>query len=184
MIHITSVNSELKKFLFDSRKIVLKNPINGYCYRCYSKYLDCLYQYFTMIPNSSNSEKPIDFLTKYDGKQVSANLLLGSYITEIPIGEYNKFYNEIEKLVEISYSDISFDKIEEILRYYNLKIFSENTKQKMLMLYDKFNHNLKDDTISKFEYMYYQYYHSVENERQQRLQCMLLSEGKTYIKQF
>ena len=46
------------------------------------------------------------------------------------------------------------------------------------MLQDKFIDNLTDDTISKFEYMYYQYYHSVENERKH----MLLGEGKTYIK--
>ena len=183
MIHINIVNSELKKFLFDSRKIVLKNPINGYCYRCYTKYLNYLYQYFTMVPNSSNGEKPIDFLTIYDGKQVSANLLLGSYMIEMPIDEYNKIYNEIERLVELSfYFDVPIDKVEEIIKYYSLKIFSERTKEKILMLQDKFIDNLTDDTISKFEYMYYQYYHSVENERKQRLQCMLLGEGKTYIK--
>ena len=88
-----------------------------------------------------------------------------------------------ERLVELSfYFDVPIDKVEEIIKYYSLKIFSERTKEKILMLQDKFIDNLTDDTISKFEYMYYQYYHSVENERKQRLQCMLLGEGKTYIK--
>lgn len=179
--HINNINPELKHFLFDSRKIVLKNPFNGFSYRCYFKYSDGLYQYFTMVPNSSNGEKPIDFLTIYDGKQVSANLLLGSYMTEMPIEEYNRLYNEFEKISELKeHLEDFYDKIK---KYYDLKILSDETIEKMLLLQDKFDNSLTDNTISQFDYMYYQYYLSVENARKQRLNCILLSEGKCYTKQ-
>ena len=184
IVHINDINPELQHFLFDSRKIVLKNPFNGFCSRCYIKYLDCVYQYFTMVPNSGFGNRPIDFLTQSKGNDFKANMLIGSYTTALPTQEYNRLYSEFEQLSgTIGHLDNFTDKIKKIKRYYDLKLLSDETIEKMLLLQDKFDSNLTDNTISQFDYMYYQYYQSVENTRKQRLSCILLSEGKSYTKQ-
>lgn len=185
IVHINNINPELRHFLFNSRKIVLRNPFDSFSYRCYTKYFDNLYQYLTMVPNSNKGNKPVDFLIKYDGNHILAYILVGSFISEFSIEEYNKLYIEIEKLVGLNYNlYLAINKLEKLIRYYSLDIFSKETIEKMALLYEKFEASTTDNIISQFDNVYYQYYLSVENMRRKILKSLLSSEEKSHFKQF
>ncbi len=188
MISINSINPKLKRFIFDSQTMVLKNAFNGYSYRCYTRSCnEALYQYFTMVPNSSNGNKPVDFLTSFDGKDKKAYILVGDLLENISYNEFELLYQKIEQLVELEgHLDIPSEKLDMIAKYYETSFFNDETIIDMLKLHYIFHKSLNKSALSQFMYRYYEYYQSVENARLQRLKTALLSNEaeKLYQKMY
>lgn len=184
MININSINPNLRRFIFHSQTMVLKNAFNGYSYRCYTKSCsETIYQYLTMIPNSSYGNKPVDFLTSFDGKDKKSYILVGHLLENIPYNEFEKLYKKIEQLVEIEgHIDIPSEKLDVILKYYKTKFFSDQVIEEMIKLHESFYKHLDNSALSKFTHHYYEYYQAIEKARLERLNSALLSDEvqKTY----
>lgn len=183
VIHINSLNPKLKKFLFESRKLVLKNSFSSFGYHCYTKHLGDMFQYLTMVPNSGQGNKPVDFLAKCSNGNIQPYLLVGSYLEEMPLSEYLNMLEKIEKMLNLEgYLEIPSDKLSALKNYYQTRLFSDSTIEKMLYLDYCFESNLKNGPIYDFNYMYYRYYNSVENARKQRIEAALLANEISYLK--
>lgn len=177
MININSINPNLRRFIFHSQTMVLKNAFNGYSYRCFTKSSNqTLYQYFTMVPNCSNGNKPVDFLTSFDGKNKKAYILLGHLIEKIPYNEFENLYKKMEELVELEgHIEIPSEKLDVILKYYQTRFFNDKTIEDMLKLQATFSDYLTNSYLSKFTYRFYEYYQAVEKARLDRLKSALLA---------
>ena len=177
MININSINPKLRQFIFESQMMVLKNAFNGYSYRCFTKSENKkLYQYFTMVPNSSKGNKPVDFLTSFDGKNKTAYILLGHLVEKVSYQEFSNLYEKLENLVEIEgHIDIPSEKLDIILKYYQTKFFNDKTIEDMLKIHAIFNDYLTNSYLSKFTYNFYEYYQAVEKVRLDRLKSALLA---------
>ena len=175
MININNVNPNLKKFIFDSQTMVLKNDFHGYRYCCYNKYCNqILYQYFTMVPNSSYGNKPVDFLTSFDGKDKKAYILVGNLLEKISYNEFELLCNEVRKLDGIECRiGISSEQLDVILKYYKTRFFNEQTIEDMLKLHENFNKDLSNLSLTQFSY-YYDYYQDIEKVRLDYLESILL----------
>ena len=184
MINISRINPNLRRFIFHSQTMVLKNAFNGYSYRCFTKSSNqTLYQYFTMVPNCSNGNKPVDFLTSFDGKNKKAYILLGHLVEKIPYNEFENLYKKMEELVELEgHIEIPSEKLDVILKYYKTKFFSDQVIEEMIKLHESFYKHLDNSTLSKFTHNYYEYYQAIEKARLERLNSALLSDEvqKTY----
>ena len=177
IIHINNLNPKLKNFLFESRKLVLKNAFGGFGYRCYTKQLGHTFQYLTMVPNSGQGYKPVDFFSKYSKGIIKPYLLMGSYLEEMPVSEYINMLKKIEEILELEgYLEIPSDKLDILKDYYQTKIFSDSTIEKMLHLSHYFDASIKEGLIYDFNYAYYKYYNFVENARKQRIESAILAD--------
>lgn len=171
--NIKVIDPNLRAFIFESRKMVLKNTYGGFSARIFCKSLDGYYQYITKVPNSSNGNKPVDFLnfSKKD-KQISY-ILAGELITEIPTEEFNKLYNKIEKLIDLEgYMD--FEKLSTVYTIYYQNPFSDLTIQKMILLHYLMEIGLQEDTMSKFLKEFDLHCEETEKARRSRLESAIL----------
>ncbi len=182
IIHINNINPQLEKFLFESRKLVLKTAFHGFSYRCYTKIINNLFQYITMVPNSGGNNGPVDFFTRLDNGIIKSYILIGSYMIEIPINEYKKMLEIIEKFLKLEgYLEIPSECLGELVKHYKQKIFSNSTIEKIDYLNYYSDMKFKNDVISDFNTKYYEYYQSIENARKARIEAALFAENATKI---
>ncbi len=188
VIHIDSINPNLKKFLFESRKMILKYSSLDFNYRCYTKYLDTSYQYYTMIPDALYDNIPFDILTRcVEYNKLLSYILIGNYaIIDNNNNLYNNLivYNQTEGNYTKNSPIFTIAKLKLLKEYYSEKKLDDDIISKILGLREKFDRELDGSLASKFDYEYYQYYALVEKLRKQRVECSLLGEeiNKIYIR--
>lgn len=177
MININSINPNLKRFIFESQIIVLKNAFTGYSYRCYTKSLNgILYQYLTIIPNCGYKSNPVDILTSFDGKDKKAYILVGQFVDDIHWDEFSDLYKKIEQLVELEgHMEIPSKKINEIINFYNSSVFGADTIESIKRIYQNFYQSLDESYSSEFIKHYYNYYKFVEQSRLERIKLAHLA---------
>lgn len=170
--NITKIHPSLRTFIFESRKMVLKNTYGGFSARIFCKSLDGYYQYITKVPNASNGNKPVDFLNCMKKEKQTSYIIAGELVTEMPIEEFNDLYRKIEKLIDLEgYMDL--EKLSTIYSIYYENPFSELTVQKMILLHYLMEIGFQEDSMSKFLREFDIHCEATEMARRARLEAAI-----------